>query len=223
MAIGFGFKTVSNQNPNANKQQLSVTCSSGTDTGLFVSVTMAKTVTFNNAFYNNVQMQKLTIRTNDHLSLRQVFYWLPNPTTGSAKTLEVRFTGGQYAPTSIIAQSLTGVTQNNLSNEAYNFHANTPHSRTISINANEVIYLTGMGQQGQAYPYNIGGNSEALDLNQHNVNSKIIGGAFSVNNLGSGSQTCIAVANSGTITNHRIAIGGSGGGSSSSINHIWTC
>ena len=212
MAIGFGFKTVSNQNPNANKQQLSVQCSAGTNTGLFVSVTMATTVNFNNAFYDGVQMQKLNIRTYSSISIRQVFYYLPNPTTGSAKILEVRFTGGQYNSTSIIAQSLTDVTQNNLSGDASNGLSTTPHSQSLTIDANSVIYLSGISTQAMAYPYIIGGNSEALDLNQHNVNGKIIGGAFSTNNLSAGSQTCIAKSNAGSITNHRIGIGSSGGG-----------
>jgi hypothetical protein len=223
MAIAFGFKAVSNQNPNANKQQLSVQCTAGTNTGLFVCVTMAKTVNFNNAFYDGTLMQKLTIRTNNSLALRQVFYWLPNPTTGSAKIFEVRFTGGQFSSTSIIAQSLTGVSQSNLTGDAFNGLSSSPHSRAITIDANQIIYLSGMSQQPMSFPYEIGGNSEALDLNQHNVNSKIIGGAFSVNNLSSGSQNCISKSNSGTITNHRIGIGSFGSGGGSSNKHIWVC
>ena len=226
MAV-LGLKTVFSGPQSGNTKTLSVTCTAGTNTGLFVVFTMANTVNFNNAFYDGQQMHRMTRR--NMVSTRQVGYWLPNPPTGSAKTLEVRFTGSQYNPISVIAQSFTGVTQNTTLTVEHAFglntvngvNGNTPHSRSITIGANDVICLAGISTQGMAYPYVIGGANAALLVNQHNVNGKIIGVAFSGTSLSAGSTVCTTVSISGQITNQAWVIGdGAGGGGSTRRRRI---
>ena len=212
MAVVFGFKTVSNQNPGASTQTLSVQCTAGTDAGLFVVVTMSNSVNFVSATYDGVAMQLIGNRSYGSLSIRQVGFYLANPTTGSAKNFVVNFTAAQWQSTSIIAQSFTGVTQSALTNEASTGLLATNNSQSITINADDIIYISGGSTQGMAWPYVIAGISEPLDLNQHNVSGKIVGGAFSVTGLSAGATNIQTRSNSGTITNHRWAIGASGGG-----------
>ena len=142
------------------------------------------------------------------VSTRQVGYWLANPPTGVALDFEVRFTGNQWNPISIYAQSFTGVGQNNLTTEhAYNLGLNngvngdTPHSRSITITANDLICLSGISTQGMSNPFVIGGANAALEVNQHNVNGKFVSVAYSGTSLPAGSTVVTTVSNSGQITN----------------------
>tara|TARA_R100000908_G_scaffold51490_1_gene26806 strand:+ start:294 stop:989 length:696 start_codon:yes stop_codon:yes gene_type:complete len=206
-----GLKAIYSGPCGANKKSISVTCSPGTNPGLFVVVSMANTVNFNNAFYkdtngNFVQMQRMTRR--NMVSTRQVGYWLANPPTGVALDFEVRFTGNQWNPISIYAQSFTGVGQNNLTTEhAYNLgfsggiDGTTPHSRSITIAANDLICLSGISTQSMSNPFVIGGANAALEVNQHNVNGKFVSVAYSGTSLPAGSTVCTTVSNSGKITN----------------------
>lgn len=203
MALAFGNLTTSNQNPASNSQTLAVNCSSGTDRGLFVVITMTNTVNFASATYNGVAMTLVSSRQYSGLSQRQAAYYLANPATGT-NNLVINFTGNQWNPTSIMAQSFTGV-DTTAGVEASNGASTTPHSRSLTISNNSVIYATGISNNAQSFNYDIGGSSRTASFNGHNVN-KIVEGAWSATGLSAGAQNVTTKADFGTITNNRFEI-----------------
>lgn len=232
MAITLQQKVVFSGPQNGNSKTLSVTCTAGTNTGLFVVVTMAHTVNFGSATYTDasdqvVTMHKIGSRRYGSLAIRQCGYWLHNPKTGTAKDFKVNFTGGQFNPISIYAQSFTGVAQSNITLE-HTFglgnvggkDGSTPHSRNITITANDVICLSGTSTQGMSFPFVIGGANAALEVNQHNINSKFTSVAYSGTSLSAGSTVCTTRSNSGKITNHAWVIPDAAGGGSTRRRRI---
>jgi hypothetical protein len=232
MAITLQQKVVFSGPQNGSSKTLSVTCTAGTNAGLFVVVTMADTVNFGSATYTNasdqvVTMHKIGSRRYGNLAIRQCGYWLHNPKTGTAKNFTVNFTGGQFNPISVYAQSFTGVAQSNITLEhSFGFgnvggvNGTTPHSRNITITANDVICLSGVSTQGMSFPFVIGGANAALEVNQHNVNGKFISVAYSGTSLSAGSTVCTTKSNSGKITNHAWVIPDATGGGGGSTRRI---
>ncbi len=204
MAIAFGNLTTSNQNPGGSSQTLSVNCSAGTDRALFVVITMANSTNFNNATYNGIAMTLVNNQNYSGFAQRQACFYLANPDTG-ANNLVINFTGSQWSSTSIMAQSLTGASQTAPTNYASNGGSVTPHTESITISANDVIYLSGISNGGQSFNYDIAGSSRTPAFNGHNTN-KIVEGAWSSTSLSAGSKDCVTKADSGNITNHRWAL-----------------
>ena len=202
MALVLGNKTTSNANPGGSSQTLSVNCSSGSDRGLLVSVTMSNTVNFSSATYNGVSMTLVRNQNMGTLSQRQALFWLADPSTG-ANNLVVNFSGSQWNSTSIMAQSFTGADAT-IGNDAGNGLVTSPHSQTLTVSANSVIYLTGVSVAGQSFGYIIDGSTRTNDF-AHNTNRQVEG-AFSATGLSAGSITCITKADSGSVTNVRVEI-----------------
>tara|TARA_R110001592_G_scaffold87910_1_gene259274 strand:- start:57 stop:740 length:684 start_codon:yes stop_codon:yes gene_type:complete len=214
-----GLQTQFYGNPNgANKKTISVTCSPGSNPGLFVVVTMSTARNFNNAFYKNtsgvfIQMQKMTIRTLVSGSIRQVGYWMPNPPTGVALDFQVRFNGSQNNPIQIYAQSFTGVTQSNLTTEHGYDTSSSPHSKSITIATNDLICLAGISTSTMTSPFVIGGVSAALKVSNKSINGKRLSIAYSGTSLSAGSTVCTTVQGSSwaTVTNVAWVIGNGAG------------
>lgn len=204
MAIVFGINKFSNQNPNGNSQTLGVTCSNGTDKGLFVVVTMANSTNFSSATYNGVSMLLIDNNQYPTASQRQCAFWLANPDSGTQYNLIINFTGSQFNNTSIMAQSFTGVSQATITNFASSGLQNTPNIQNITINANDIIYLSGISGDAQSFDYQIAGIT-VTNLFAHNTNRQVEG-AFSTIGLSAGLTEVRTIANSNTITNHRWAI-----------------
>tara|TARA_R110001632_G_scaffold201361_2_gene324387 strand:- start:432 stop:1097 length:666 start_codon:yes stop_codon:yes gene_type:complete len=211
MAIAYGISKYSNQNPSGNSQTLGVTCTNGTDKGLFIVVTMANTVNFSSATYNGVAMTLIGNSNYGTLSQRQCGFWLANPDSGSQYNFVVNFSGNQWNNTSIMAQSLTGVSQTTTTNHASNGLVSTPHTRSITLGANDIIYLSGISTQAQPYGYQIPTGSTLTNAFAHNTN-KQVEGAWSGLGLSAGATNISTIAGSGTISNHRWAFGEASGG-----------
>ena len=213
MAIVFGFNKYSNQNPGgANSQTLGVTCTNGTDKGLFIVVTMPNGVNFSSATYNGTAMTLIGNQNYGSAAQRQCGFWLANPDSGVQYNFVVNFTGGQWGgPTSIMAQSFTGISQTTTTNHASNGLVTTPHTVSITIAANDIIYMSGISGSAQAYNYEIPTGTAVTNAFAHNTN-KQVEGAWSGLSLSAGATNISTRANSNTITNHRWAFGSAGGG-----------
>jgi hypothetical protein len=209
MAIAYGLAKYSNQNPSGGSQTLGVTCTNGTDKGLFVVVTMPNTVNFSSATYNGVAMTLIGNSNYGTLSQRQCGFWLANPASGSQYNFVVNFSGNQWNNTSIMAQSLTGVSQIATTNHASNGLLSTPHTRSITIGANDAIYISGISTQAQPYNYEIPTGTAVTNAFAHNTN-KQVEGAWSGLSLSAGATNVTTRSGSGTISNHRWAIGAAG-------------
>ena len=212
MAIAIGNKTASNANPNGGTQTLAHNMSAGADGTLLVVITMANSVNFSGCKYNDVAMTLALNQEYGGQSQRTAAYILQAPATGT-NNIVVTFSGSQFNNTSIFACSFTGA--GGLDTVLSNGAATTPHSQSITIATNSVIYATGLGTQAQSFGYDIGGSTRTNEFS-HNTN-RIVEGALSATGLSSGAQNVTTKADSGTLTNFRIAIleAGGGGGTSS--------
>tara|TARA_B110000259_G_scaffold109925_1_gene125690 strand:+ start:1188 stop:1856 length:669 start_codon:yes stop_codon:yes gene_type:complete len=219
MAIAYGLAKYSNQNPSGNSQTLGVTCTNGTDKGLFIVVTMANTVNFSSATYNGTAMTLIGNQNYGTLSQRQCGFWLANPDSGSQYNFVVNFSGNQWNSTSIMAQSLTGISQTTTTNHASNGLTSTLHTRSITIGANDIIYISGISTQAQPYNYEIPTGTAVTNPFAHNTN-KQVEGAWSGLSLSAGATNVSTRSGSGTISNHRWAFGSAGGGTGSSRRRI---
>jgi hypothetical protein len=209
MAIAIGNKTASNQNPNGGTQTLSHNMSTGADGTLLVVITMANTVSFSGCTYDGVAMTLVRNQNMGTLSQRQAMYILQAPSTG-ANNIVVTFSGSQFNNTSIFACSFTGA--GGVDVHSGNGLSATPHSQSMTIVANSIIYASGVSTQAQSN-YSIGGSTSTLEF-QHSTN-KQAAGALSATGLSAGATDVSTIATSGDITNSRIAIleaGGGGGG-----------
>ena len=213
MAIAYGLAKYSNQNPSGNSQTLlGVTCTNGTDKGLFIVVTMPNGVNFSSATYNGTAMTAIGNQNYGSAAQRQCGFWLANPDSGSQYNFVVNFSGGQWGgPTSIMAQSFTGISQTTTTNHASNGLVTTPHTVSITIAANDIIYMSGISGSAQAYNYEIPTGTAVTNAFAHNTN-KQVEGAWSGLSLSAGATNISTRANSNTITNHRWAFGSAGGG-----------
>ena len=213
MAIAYGTSRYSNQNPGGSSQTLAVTCTNGTDKGLFVVVTMVNSVNFSSATYNGVAMTLIGNSNYGTLSQRQCGFWLANPDSGSQYNFVVNFSGSQWNSTSIMAQSLTGVSQIATTNHANNGLLSTPHTQSITISANDIIYISGISTQAQPYNYEIPTGTAVTNPFAHNTN-KQVEGAWSGLSLSAGATDVTTRSGSGTISNHRWAFSETGGSGS---------
>jgi hypothetical protein len=159
MAIAIGNKTASNQNPNGTSQTLAHTQNTGSDLGLLVVITMANTVDFTGCTYNGVAMTLVQNINYGGQSQRCAAYYLQAPATGG-NNIVVSFSGSQFNSTSIFAVSFTGA--GNFGAFGVDGATTTPNSRSITIAANSIIYLTGLSSNAQNTQYTIGGSSEVL-------------------------------------------------------------
>jgi hypothetical protein len=203
MAISLGFKTTSNQNPAGNSQTLALTCSNGTDKGLFVAITMPNTVDFSSASYDGVGMTLVANRNYSGLQQRQAFFYLYNPSSGSAKNLVINFSGNQWSNTSILAQSFTGV-DSTIGITSNSGASTSPNSKTLNVAAGSLIYASGISINAQSFDYTIGGINRTPAFNAHNTN-RIVEGAFSAL-LAVGTTTIITRTDTGTVSNNRVEI-----------------
>tara|TARA_R110000796_G_scaffold192641_5_gene309322 strand:+ start:400 stop:1050 length:651 start_codon:yes stop_codon:yes gene_type:complete len=201
MAITIGNKTASNANPSGSTQTLSHNMNVGADGTLLVVITMPSTVSFNSVTYDGVAMTLVRNQLFSGLSQRQGTYILQAPSTGS-NNIVVSFTGSQFNGTSIFAQSFTGA--GGLDVEANNGASTSPNSQSLTIQANSIIYTTGISDNAQSFGYDIGGSTRTNEF-AHNTN-KQVEGALSATGLLAGSQNVTTKADAGTVTNYRIAI-----------------
>ena len=82
--------------------------------------------------------------------------------------------------------------------------ATSPHSQSLTISANSIIYATGISNNAQSFGYDIGGTTV---VNQFFANTnKIVEGALGPLNLPAGVTDVTTKADFGNITNTRIEI-----------------
>jgi hypothetical protein len=210
MAIAIGNKTASNQNPNGSTQTLAHNQNTGSDLGLLVVITMANTVNFSGCTYNGTAMTLVQNINYSGQSQRCAAYYLQAPATGS-NNIVVSFSGSQFNSTSIFAVSFTGA--GNFGAFGVDGATTTPNSRSITIAANSIIYLTGLSSNAQNTQYTIGGSSRTFEFS-HNTN-RVVRGALSATGLSAGATNVTTAADFGTVTNFRVEVqeaGGGGGG-----------
>jgi hypothetical protein len=201
MAIAIGNKTASNANPSAATQTLSHNMSAGADGTLLVVITMANTVNFTGCTYNGVAMTLVQNINYSGQSQRCAAYVLQAPATGS-NNIVVSFSGSQFNSTSIFACSFTGA--GNFGAFGVDGATTTPNSRSITIAANSIIYLTGLSSNAQSSGYDIGGSTRTNEF-AHNTNRQVEG-ALSATGLSAGATNVTTKADFGTITNFRVEI-----------------
>lgn len=200
MAIVIGNKTQANQNPGGNTQTWSHNQNTGSDRTLLVVITMVNTVNFSSVTYGGNAMTQVRNDNITNLSQRQAMYILQNPPTGS-NNIVANYSAAQWNSTSMFAVSFTGA--GGVDVHGFNGLSGTPHSRTLNIVANSVIYATGISNNAMSN-YSIGGSTRTLEF-QHNTN-KQVGGALSTIGLSAGVTDVTTKVVWGDVTNSRIAI-----------------
>lgn len=201
MSIVIGNKTASNLNPSASTQTLAHNQNTGADKGLLVVVTMASTVDFTGCTYAGAPM---TLVRNDDFtgeSQRVAVYYLANPLNG-ANNIVVSFTGSQFNSTSIFAVSFVGAA--GVDSHEGTAGVDTTNSQNLTIQANSVIYATGVSANAQNTQYSIGGSSRPFEFS-HNTNRQVRG-ALSATGLIAGATNVTTSADFGNVTNVRVAI-----------------
>ena len=201
MAIAIGNTTNANPIPGATSYTLSHTHNVGADGVLLVALCMFNTVDYSGVTYNGVAMTERLNYNSGSLSQRWAFYELANPATG-ANNIVITFTGTQWNPLSVAAQSFTGATTGgvvgNDDSEA------TPNSKNLTIATNSIIYLMGVSTQTQSSGYDINASTRT-NLFAHNTYRQVEA-ALSATGIGAGSIACVTKADFGIISNIRIEI-----------------
>jgi len=208
MAIAIGTRTTANVAPGATSYTFAHSHNVGADGVLLVALCMSNTVNYTGVTYNGVAMTERLNYNSTELSQRWAFYELASPATGSNNVI-ISFTGSQWNPISATAQSFTGATTGGAigNNDA----ASTPHSQTLTIATNSIIYLMGISTQTQSFGYDINGSTRT-NLFAHNTNRQVEA-ALSATGIGAGSIACVTKADFAIISNVRIEIREGGGGS----------
>jgi len=201
MAIAIGNRTLSNLTPGASTQTLSHTHNVGADGVLLVALCMSNTVDYSGVTYNGVAMTERLNYNSGSLSQRWAFYELASPATG-ANNIVITFTGTQWNPISVVAQSFTGATVGGAIGN--NDVGPTPNSKNLTIATNSIIYLMGVSTQTQSSGYDINGSTRT-NLFAHNTNRQVEA-ALSATGIGAGSIACVTKVDVGNITNTRIEI-----------------
>ena len=207
MALVDANKTYRNQAPNANSWSEAHNHPVGADGFLLVAVTMSNTVAHTTATYGGQSMTQLINHAFGGLSQNQAIYGLVNPPTGSNNVI-TNFSGNQWNPISLTIISFTG--SGGFGVFGVNDDASTPHSQSLNISANSMIYATGISVNTQSFGYDIAGSTRT-NLFQHSTNRQVEG-ALSATGLSAGATDVTTKADFGTISNLRVEITEAGGG-----------
>ena len=201
MALVIGNKTFSNPNPNATSYTQMHNQSVGSNRGLLAVVTMPNNVNFSSATYGAVSMSLVQNILFSSESQRQVAYYLANPNEGF-NAFRINFSGSQTNSISIALFSFTGA--DGIDTNSSNTSVTTPNSKSLTILTNSVIYASGISSNAQNTGYDIGGSTRAFEFS-HNTNI-VVRGCLSATGLSAGSKNVITKADSGNVTNFRVAV-----------------
>ena len=201
MALVTGNTKFINQNPGSSAFSTSHTHNVGDDGLLLVVMTMTSTVNFSNCTYGGVSMSLVSNALFSGLSQRQAVYSLSNPLTGG-NTFTATFSGSQWSSMSFAILSFTG--SSGIGNYLSTGGSSTPHSETLTVSQNSLIYASGISNNSQSFPYTIDG-SNATNIFTHNTN-KIVEGALPINNLNAGNIIIQTKTDFGNITNLSVEI-----------------
>lgn len=210
MAIALGNLTTSNLNPGAATQTLAHNHGGGTDDLLLVHISMQNTQTVSGIEYDGVTMTE--VRQDNSVTYNKTIatFFLLAPSTGS-NNIVVTFSGGQFNPTAIFAQSFSGAS--GIGNSGFNDAISTPNTQALTISENSIIFATGVSGNAQSFGYQFDGVTATNFGNGFNINN-IVEGAFSQTGLSAGSVDVATRCDVNTITNHRVEIQEAGGGGS---------
>lgn len=200
MAIAIGNKTVANATPGGNSQTLNHNHNAGADGVLLVGICIFNQNISSITYGGQAMTSRLNYRSSG-LSQRWAFFELANPPTG-VNQLAISYTNSIWNPTSVFVRSFTGAKVGGVTGN--NDQSTSPHSRSITVEENSIIYLMGVSVNAQSFGYIIN-NSTRTNEFSHNTN-KQVGGALSQTGMSAGSKSCVTLANSGTISNARIEI-----------------
>jgi hypothetical protein len=202
MAIALGNGTYSNLNPNGTSQTLAHNSDSGTNRLLLVVIEMQNSVDVTGMTYNGVSMTEIRNENDTGISKRLSAYYLLSPATGT-NDIVVSFSGSQFNNTAIFARTFTGAS--GIGNDGYNTTATSPHTQSLTISANSIIFATGMSVGAQSFGYDFDAVTATNVGNGFNINI-IVEGAYSQTGLTAGSKDVVTKADSGTVSNYRVEI-----------------
>lgn len=200
MSLTIGNKTASNLNPNAATWTVAHNGSVGSDGFLLVSVIMTDSVDFTGATYDGDAMTQIDSFNSATLGQRWITYGLLNPSTGNNNII-VSFTGSQTSSSSLFAVSFTNC--GGAGNTGKNDVSATPHTETLTVSENSIIYATGASVQG-FISITIDSSSRTLEF-IHNT-GKQASGALSATGLTAGSIDVEIAVTLGTVSNYRVEI-----------------
>ena len=176
----------------------------GADGFLFLAMSMSNSTSFdtNNVFYGGQQMTKLFEITFGALSQKQAIYGLLNPPSGS-NAFSITLAGQQFNPIHCLVQSFHGCA--GFGNFDGNSDSVSPNSKTLTVSAGSMIYVTSVSTQSidhfEVASTNIG------ELFEVNINKQVAGqfsGALAT--AGSKSVVAYSISSAYTLSNFRIEI-----------------
>jgi len=201
MAISALNRTFDNQNPNGNSRSINHTHPPGSDGLLVMILVMPNGTNFSSATYAGQPMTLEFTYNSTNQSSRWSAWTLANPPVGTNQNLTVQFTGGQFNPISLWAQSFIGA-DSTIGNIGSNDVSNTPHARNITIQQNSIIMAHGISTASFS-SINIGGANRTL-LYQHNINKQSVGAISPP--LAAGTTNVTNTVAFGSVTNFRIEV-----------------
>lgn len=201
MALAVQNNTYQNITPGASSQTWQHTHPAGSNGMLVVIISMSNSTNFSSMTYGGVNMTLEGSFLYSGQSARTAIFSLANPPVGTSQNLVATYTGAQWNPTSLWAQSWTGAAPV-IGNFASSGLTSTPHSRTLNVSAGSAMMVAGISSAAVS-SISINGSNRTIRY-QHNINSQTYG-ARAVG-LPAGNIDATITVGFGSTTNVRVEV-----------------